>query len=218
MAVPSNPTLAEIAAEAIKSAGYRSGTTEYSLLVSRAQTEWAEEIKMDIYERVKSARMLMTEGLVILSTGDSRYSFPSDFSSLVSASLLSGANSGTAQAGSASTITLSASESLTSTETLGKTIVLTGGTGSSQESQITSYNTTTKVAGVSPSWTTNPDGTTTYLVASMERELTSKPIDQLTKEEFPFTKGEPLYIFPTGGSTVQGLEVYPVPDQAYAIN
>jgi hypothetical protein len=70
-------------------------------------------------------------------------------------------NSGTAQAGSASTITLAAGASAVNDFYNGMTVRLTGGTGSGQERKITDYVGATKVATISPDWTA-PDATSTY--------------------------------------------------------
>lgn len=71
---------------------------------------------------------------------------------------------GTAQAGAASTITLAAGASATDNAYKGMVINTTGGTGSGQKRVITSYVGSTKVATVTPAWTTQPDATTTYSI------------------------------------------------------
>lgn len=75
-----------------------------------------------------------------------------------------GANSGTAQAGAASTITLEVGASATNDYYKNKFVTTTGGTGPGQRRKITAYDGTTKVATVDSVWTTNPDATTTYTV------------------------------------------------------
>lgn len=80
---------------------------------------------------------------------------------------------GTAQAGDASTITLAA---LTGDDDFtGCIIKTTGGTGgggtggaNNQARIITSYNTATKVATVTPNWEVNPSSDTTYSILSTE--------------------------------------------------
>lgn len=76
--------------------------------------------------------------------------------------------SGTAGAGAAGTITL-ASGTYTGLNLAGCFIRTTGGTGgggtggaNNQARRITSYNTSTRVATVTPNWETTPDNTTTY--------------------------------------------------------
>lgn len=74
---------------------------------------------------------------------------------------------GTARAGTASTIQLKS----TPANNIGAAgcVRTTGGTGSGQIRQIVSWNNTTRTATVSPNWGTNPDATTTY---SVEDRLT----------------------------------------------
>lgn len=72
--------------------------------------------------------------------------------------------SGTAQAGGSTTITLESGESSADDFYNGSVILLTGGTGASQYRQITDYNGTTKVATVDSAWGTNPDSSTTYQI------------------------------------------------------
>lgn len=74
---------------------------------------------------------------------------------------------GTARSGSSSTIQLASAAP--ATDYTGCVVRTTGGTGgggtggaNNQARLITSYNTTTKTATVTPNWETNPDNTTTY--------------------------------------------------------
>lgn len=73
-------------------------------------------------------------------------------------------HTGTAQGGTANTITLAATASATENVYATMVVYITGGTGDGQERTITAYNGTTKVATVNPNWTTNPDATSTYSV------------------------------------------------------
>tara|TARA_R100000030_G_scaffold5710_1_gene3899 strand:+ start:965 stop:3163 length:2199 start_codon:yes stop_codon:yes gene_type:complete len=74
-------------------------------------------------------------------------------------------DTGTAQAGGASTITLKSSSSYTSDDDPnGMFITLTSGTGSGQTRHIEDYVASTKVATVYPAWDTQPDATTGYKV------------------------------------------------------
>ncbi len=77
------------------------------------------------------------------------------------------ANSGTAQTGTASTITLAAAASSVDGTYAGMSIQITGGTGSGDDTkQIQSYVGSTKVARIYGIWTTNPDSTSTYKVVN----------------------------------------------------
>lgn len=73
--------------------------------------------------------------------------------------------SNTAQAGAAGSITLDAAASAVDDFHKGKPIRTTGGTGSGQTRIVTAYNGTTKVATITPNWTTTPDATTTFTIA-----------------------------------------------------
>jgi hypothetical protein len=71
-------------------------------------------------------------------------------------------DSGTAQAGTSTTITLKATASATDDIYNGMYVNITGGTGSGQTRLIEDYNGTTKVATVGEAFTVTPDGTSTY--------------------------------------------------------
>jgi len=74
-------------------------------------------------------------------------------------------DTGTAQAGTTTTITLKAATSYTSDDQCnGLSIHLTSGTGSGQHRHITDYDATTKIATVYPAFDTAPDATTQYSV------------------------------------------------------
>lgn len=72
--------------------------------------------------------------------------------------------SGTAQAGASTTITLESGESSVDDFYKGRIIELTGGTGAKQARKITDYDGTTKVATVDSAWATNPSSDTEYQI------------------------------------------------------
>lgn len=78
---------------------------------------------------------------------------------------------GTAQAGAAGTITLTAGASATDNLYRGTRIITTGGTGAGQSRSITAYNGTTKVATIFPNWITNPGADTTYEIQGADSSL-----------------------------------------------
>lgn len=88
--------------------------------------------------------------------------------------------SGTAQAGAASTITLDASASATDNFYSNTRVLLTGGTGAGQVRRIRSYVGATKVATITPAWTTNPDNTSTFAVLSSSSVWDEVMSDHLT--------------------------------------
>lgn len=85
--------------------------------------------------------------------------------------------SGTAQGGGASTITLSSGASATDDLYNGQTVKTTGGAGPSQVRIITGYVGSTKVATVDRAWATNPDVTTTYAVLATDHPKTNSSLE-----------------------------------------
>ena len=74
--------------------------------------------------------------------------------------------SGTAQAGAASTITLASAASTDDDEYNFLDIAIVAGTGAGQERTISDYVGSTRVATVSAAWATTPDATSQYKIAA----------------------------------------------------
>lgn len=72
--------------------------------------------------------------------------------------------SNTAQAGAAGTITLDASASATNDLYNGLVVAILSGTGAGQARLVTDYAGATKVASVSPNWTTNPSSDSVFVL------------------------------------------------------
>tara|TARA_R110000787_G_scaffold31316_2_gene83189 strand:- start:10703 stop:13156 length:2454 start_codon:yes stop_codon:yes gene_type:complete len=83
-----------------------------------------------------------------------------------SASVFHEGRAGTAQAGASSTITLDGSASAVNDIYNGASVTITGNTGSGQTRIISDYVGSSKVATVSVAWSTNPDSSSTFSVAS----------------------------------------------------
>lgn len=81
--------------------------------------------------------------------------------------------SGTAQAGGASTITLRSGASATDSLYRGQEVEIYGGTGAGQARIVTAYVGSTKVATVDEAWITQPDATSTYRVTHRGPKLDS---------------------------------------------
>ena len=75
---------------------------------------------------------------------------------------------GTAQAGGPSNITLQASASSDFNIFVGAKIYIISGTGSGQTREISAYNGTTKVATVASAWGTQPDNTSVYRIVTQQ--------------------------------------------------
>lgn len=70
----------------------------------------------------------------------------------------------TAQGGTANTITLDAAASAVTNFYVPGRVLIISGTGARQARPITAYNSTTKVATVTPAWRTTPDNTSVFVV------------------------------------------------------
>ena len=86
-------------------------------------------------------------------------------------------DTGTAQAGASTTITLKSASSSTDDYFNGLYITITGGTGSGQIRIITDYVGSTKVATVDRAWTTTPNATSTYSITSWTTESVNQYVN-----------------------------------------
>lgn len=210
MAAPAMPTLTSLTTEGLKKAGV---TTPSAAQLTRAQDEWMNEIKNDISVLFggKKIEFLQSERVLALTDGLQKYSQPTDYFSNLSMQLLDGSVQGIAQSGAANTITLAATETVTSSEMIGKEIVVTGGTGANQIRQCTAYNESTKEATISPAWTTNPAVASTYMVVSSYTPVLSAPIWDMAKSTTNTERGLPLYWLPIGDDDNGEFLLLPLP-------
>lgn len=212
MPVPSAPTLASIVSEGLNKGGESSPTTA---LTTRATNVWIEEIKNDIWNIGKKPKLLHVTAYGIFNQGQSKYSNPSDFSSDLSLTILDGNVRGTAQAGSSGSITLAADDA-SGSEIVGKEIVILSGTGQASWSQITAYDDTTKLATVTPNFTTAPGSGSGYMIVDLEHPVDSRPIFQRDGlRQIPVT-GIANEFYPIGDEDYGEFVLNKAPDKAYA--
>ena len=111
--------------------------------------------------------------------------------------------SGTAQAGGASTITLSSGASATDNLYVGDRVKVYGGTGAGQSRTITGYVGSTKVATVDRAWTVNPDNTSTYAVVEADNSSLNASLQVATTASDPWGTALPgAYGAGTAGNIV----------------
>jgi hypothetical protein len=218
MAAPTAPTLSSICTEALKKAGYTTTSSRWTSLLSRAQDEWMEEVKAEIWTRHKRLKSLQSSAIITTVIGRSRYSFPTDFSSLIDKEMdvMYGSITGTAQAGAVNTITLAASFSDTETNMQGKEIAIISGTGANQISQIYAYNNTTKVASIYPSVTTAPAVGSGYMIIDSYSTCSEKPIWDFDSN-ISSGKGSPCNYYPMGDADDGEFLISPIPDKTYVL-
>jgi len=222
MAAPTAPTSTSLVAEAFNKVGIENpGSTS----ITRAQGEWIEEIKNDIWNEVGRTggtrlKSLQAVDIQVTIEGQSKYATPSDFDDEILLEILSGSVTGTAQAGATDTITLASTEGSDDSTLNGRHILITGGTAKNDMRQITTYATATNIATCDTlsSWSSTPDSTSTYLVVSSADQLdenTSLSMGGLGGTTF--SKGKPAeymkviedvneyFIFDVPSDTVYGL-------------
>lgn len=205
MVAPTAPSLSSLAIEAVLRAGYVSGTNQYTTALSRAQSEWAEEIKADIFTYEKKLQSLMVTTIQITNPGVALCSRPSDYSSDLVLTLLDG-RTGVCQTGAAGSITL---DTTSYGNIIGKEILIYAGTGKNSISQITSYDDTTKIATVSPDFVVAPIAGDSFMVVDTEVELTAKTIKDYSVSSI--SPGTPNAYSPVGDSATGKFYLYPAP-------
>ena len=214
MTVPASPTLVSLVEQGLAKAGYDNPTPD---MRNEAQDHYVAEIKNDIWMLEKKLKPLHTKSYDVTIIGQDLYPAPTDYSSGLSVTLLEGTVTGTAQAGAVGTITLAAADTATESEMLGKTILITGGTGVNQASQCVGFSTTTKVATVEPDFTTAPDNTSTYLRVDQNTPLPGLPAWDADKQSFSMNRDKPTHHIPIGDSDDGEFILRPVPDKVYGI-
>lgn len=194
MATPTDPTIATLCTEGWKKTGVTPSTAE----LTRAETEFLQEIFNDIWNRSvltgnTRLKTLQTSLTSISVKGTRTIDLSEDFDEEYSVVILDGSVRGTAQAGASTTLTLASSDTMTASRALGKYIYTTGGTGSNQLRQITDLNATTKVSTVDSAWTVTPGVSTTYLI--VERVQICDEDNDLGEYDFylPATAGRPSF-------------------------
>jgi hypothetical protein len=178
MALPTTQTLDTICIQGLK----RAGISDYTAAeLTNAKDEYVRDILDDLFAE-KDWKILEHEDIAQLNNFVSEIALPTDMLKLLSLRLLTGQHSDTLQAGTTSSLTLAAAEDITEQQAEGSPIVILSGSASGEWSRITAYNETTKVAGVSPSFSTAP-GAATYMIVDEELELTPDTREAITIRE-----------------------------------
>jgi len=217
MAIPTAPTLTDLCTEGLKKAGYSSPSASQ---LTRA-AGWAEEVKWDLWNLSKNWKSLQTTAYGVTAIGQSRYAFPDDFNHDLTIDILYGDKTGLLQTATEGSATLASTEDIVD-DIRGYLLLITSGTGIGVCSQITAYNNTTKVATVTPNFTTTPligDG---YMVIDTVYPLMQSVIVDRDNLNFPQTQDTPKYYFPVGQAVADSdevgeFELYPTPDDIYGI-
>lgn len=210
MSIPTQPTPTLIVTESLKLYGKATPSTSE---ITRGIDEGLEFVKQDLSNEGMEWDFLRTVAYLPLTINNSKVQCPTDMGKLIEVRLMDGTRRGTAQAAAAGTLTLASSDSGSAADTEGKLVVITGGTtGTQQARQITSYNSSTKVATLDSNWTTTPTGTITYLVVD-ERPV----IDSELQFDFPYAvpSGTPTAVCHQADSAEGDIVFNRPPDKIY---
>lgn len=219
MSIPTQPTKTTLVSEGLKKASYPSPP---SALQTRGEDFWLDEVKQDIFYIDPKWKSMMVVSYGVTTKGVSRYANPSDYGTDLSVTILNGEHTGTSTAASASTLTLAATEDFAEDFVQGKLLLVTSGTGLGSCSQISGWNNSTKVATVTPNFTTTPDGNETYMIVDIHYPLTQEMITRRDRLPYPHDKRVPTHYFPIGQGSADDdetgeFQLYPTPDALYGI-
>jgi len=217
MAAPTVPTLSSITTEGLRKAGF---ATPSATSLTRAQEEWMAEIKDDIFTRGKKLKVLQSTDVIITTEGLDTYSVPTDFSSDLSLSILDGASTGTAQDGAVGSITLASTDTVSeATLKQKKGILIYEGTGKNSYSQVTAYNSTTKIATVSPNFAVAPVAGDKYMFVDTVSPARQLPVFEYANSYMATNDaaGTPTKFYPIGDGDDGEYILYPKPYRASGV-
>jgi len=206
LGIPTNPVLLDLVTEGIKQAGENNPS---ATLISRASNEWVEEIKNDIWNLAKKPKLLQVTAYTTIPKGQSRYAYPSDYSSDLFLTILYGVGQGACQTGSVNTITLGASDN-SGNNIVGKEILMMSGTSAGSYSQVVAYDTSTKIASLVPDFDTSPVVGDTYMIVDFEYPVETRPIFDGDARMKAVAPGLPQYLYPVGDD-ISGYFVFNCP-------
>lgn len=210
MASPVAPSLNSLTLEACR----KVNASPSAFQLFRAREEWMDEVKSDIWTLAKKLKFLQKTTIGITTEGVDRYALPSDFSSDLTMVLLDGLTTGTAQGGAAGTITLAATEGISESALKQKKgILVYEGTGKGSYSQVSAYNSGTKIATVNPNFETAPINGDKYMFVDEITPVYQKPIwdfDRMVQVNGGST-GKPLCFYPKGDVDNGEFILFPKP-------
>jgi len=214
MSAPSQPTDTSIVTQAYKDFGISSPSSSQ---IARAISDGIEWVKRDLMNLGHEWKFMVKSSYIITSIGTNNYAVPTDYLKFLSARILEGTTTGTAQAGSTTSITLASGSTFSQSNVQGKTIVITGGTGSGQAAQIASYNSSTKVVTFDAAITTAPDSTSTYLIVETYCRLDDQTVLDWADVTIPSVLRKPTVVVHMPDSIEGRLMTNYTPDKVYAI-
>lgn len=172
------PTAESLATEALTRAGL-GRRAQQEVFIKRVRQEWIPEIMVDIRQKARLIRGdgllsgLQTEATTVVVTNQTRFIVPDEYEHDLQMWLLDGDSRDTATGGDAFDVNLSATESISEVNAIGRYILMLSGTSHGQYRQITAYDEGTNTATVSHRWDTQqtPIAGDTYVIITRENKL-----------------------------------------------
>ena len=173
MAIPANPSTYSLVADAMNQAIHTLNATSSSAVVTNNALAYLDNVRMQLWGASTYDRLLDTTSVLLTATGSSTVALPTDFDHETELRIFDGPseNRGCVQAATSTAIQVGTEFSADVNGVVGSWVFILGGTGSAQEAQIASYNDSTKWATMQAAFSTTPDTTSTYLIASQWWDL-----------------------------------------------
>ena len=168
MSIPANPSTYSLVADAMNAAIHTLNATSSSTVVTNNAASFMENVKVQLWAASSTDKLLETTAVMVTATGSSTVTLPTDYDHEQELRIFDGPdeNRGVVRAATSNAVQLGTEFQADADSIVGSYVFTLGGTGSAQEAQIASYNDTTKWATMQATFGTQPDTTTTYLVAS----------------------------------------------------
>jgi len=213
MAVPSNLTPTQIVTEALKWGGR---TVPTSAQITDGLTLYMAAVKSDLHRVAPCHPSLLTQTTVPTQIGLSKYDWPVDAEEISSINLIDTRDetgwTGSAQAGSSSSITLAAGFDSAGIEMRGRHVHNTTA-GVTGKGQILTYDNTTKVAGLTTVEGTAFAAATPYMIEAMRWDVKKRTSFHMNSWEQPYELTRPKQMAMRGRTGVFDK----APDRVYII-
>lgn len=214
MAVPSNLTLTQLVTEALKWGGR---TTPTSAQITDGLTLYMAAVKSDLHRVAPCHPSLLTRATVPTQIGLSKYDWPTDAEEISSINLVDTRDetgwTGSAQAGSSSSITFAAGFDNAGIEMRGRYVHNTTA-GVEGRGQILTYDNTTKVAGLTTVEGTAFAAATPYMIEAMRWDVKKRTSYHMASWETPYELTRPKQMIMRGRTGVFDK----APDRVYIID
>lgn len=215
MPIQTDPTATTTVTWGMQSAGrYNVSNSEIASMIASGFSE----VKTELWEANPHDLLLATETMLVVSTGNSIATLPSDFDHEIEARVYWSHDSlhGYAQSGYQNSVQLAAASAGSDDQYVGLYIFFLAGSGSQAFRQITQYNGTTNWATLTHNLTASPTTTTEYLIGQQNYCLERADIRTAQRPFSPYVL--PYRYLPKLYEILgRSMRVWAAPNQSYPI-